>query len=142
MSMDQRAQILKTVLSAERGIREVIRELKWASSRIVDLLRKMEDEGLVAQVESNSTQPSMRTRKGRPKKVMTCTLLGIEFLETYEKLKMKLLRARKEDLEHATRDAQYTERLVTAGHSPFQLFMELNNIANDIKISSETFQSL
>jgi DNA-binding PadR family transcriptional regulator len=140
--MDQRAQILETVLPAERGIREVIRELRWAPSRIVALLRKMEDEGLIFWVENNGTQPSMCARKGRPKKIMACTPLGIEFLETYEKLKIKLLRARKEDLEHATRDARYTERLVTAGHPPFQLFMELNNIVNNIKISSETPQSL
>ncbi len=138
MSMDQRAQILKTVSTAERGIREVIRELRWAPSRTVDLLRKMEDEGLIIQAKNNSTQPSMPARKGRPKKIMTCTRLGIEFLDTYRKLKMKLLRARKEDLEHATGDALYAERLVTAGHSPFQLFMELTDIANNIKISSET----
>jgi len=142
MSTDQRAQILETVLPAERGIREVTRELRWAPSRIVNLLKKMEDEGLIIWVENNNTHSSMRARRGRPKKIMTCTPLGIEFLETYEKLKMKSLRARKEDLEHAARDAHYTERLVTAGHSPFQLFMELNNIVNNIKISSETSHSL
>lgn len=142
MSTDQRAQILETVLPAERGIREVIRELRWAPSRTVNLLKKMEDEGLIIWVENNNMRSSMRARRGRPKKIMTCTPLGIEFLETYKKLKMKPLRARKEDLEHAARDAQYTERLATAGHSPFQLFMELNNIANNIKISSETSHSL
>jgi DNA-binding PadR family transcriptional regulator len=142
MSTDQRAQILETVLPAERGIREVIRELRWSPSRIVNLLKKMEDEGLIIWVENNNMRFSMRARRGRPKKIMACTPLGIEFLETYEKLKMKSLRSRKEDLEHAARDAQYTERLVIAGHSPFQLFMELNNIANNIKISSETSHSL
>ena len=140
--MDQRVQILETVLPAKRGIREVIKELGWAPSRIVNLLKKMEDEGLIIWIENNDAHPSMRARRGRPKKIMTCTPLGIEFLETYERLKMKALRARKEDLEHAVTDAHYTERLVTAGHSPFQLFMELNNIVNNIKISSETSHSL
>jgi len=142
MSTDQRAQILETVLPAERGTREVIRTLRWAPSRTVNLLKKMEDEGLIISVEDDNMHSSMRARRGRPKKIMTCTPLGIEFLKTYEKLRMKSLRARKEDLEHAVRDAHYTERLVKAGHSPFQLFMELNNIANNIKISSETSHSL
>ncbi len=141
MSMDQRAQILETVLPAKYGIREVTRELRWAPSRIVNLLRKMEDEGLILSVDNNSTHSSMRARRGRPKKIMTCTPLGIEFLEAYGKLKMKPLRARKEDLEHAVRDAHYTERLITAGHSPFQLFMEVNTIAYNIKVSSETSHS-
>ena len=73
---------------------------------------------------------------------MTCTPLGLDFLETYRKLKIKPLRARKEDLEHAVRDALYTERLITNGHSPFELFMELNSIARNIKISSEASQSI
>lgn len=138
LSMDQRALILKTVLPAEYGIREIIKQLRWAPSHIVNLLKKMEDEGLIAWLEKNNKDSSTHMHRGRPKKIMSCTPLGLEFLETYKKLKLKFLRARKEDLEHATKDAQYTERLVKAGHSPFKLFMELNNIVSNIKISSET----
>jgi hypothetical protein len=58
------------------------------------------------------------------------------------KLKMKQLRARREDLKHAVRDALYTERLITDGHLSFELFMELNSIVRNIKVSSEASQSL
>jgi hypothetical protein len=51
------------------------------------------------------------------------------------------LQARKEDLEHAVKDALYTQRLVEYGHSPFKLFMELNTIAHNIYKSSETATS-
>lgn len=139
MSLDERAQILESVTPVERGIREVTEELRWAPSHVINLLRKMEDEGLIMEVRSNRARASKR---GRPKKVMACTPLGVEFLETYRKLKIKPLRARKEDLEHAVRDALYTERLVRNGHSPFELFMELNSIARNIKISSEASQSI
>jgi hypothetical protein len=73
---------------------------------------------------------------------MACTSLGLEFLEAYRELKMKPLRARREDLEYAVRDALYTERLIANGHSPFELFMELNSIARNIKVSSEASQSI
>jgi len=139
MSLDQRAQILEAISPASCGIREATEELRWAPSRVINLLRKMEGEGLITEVQSNSTRSSKR---GRPKKIMACTPLGSEFLEIYRKLKMKPLRARKEDLEHAVKDALYTERLVTNGHSPFELFMELNSIARNIKISSEASQSI
>ncbi len=141
MSMDQRAQVLEAVLSAERGTRELIQALGWASSRTINLVRKMEDEGLIVGIESTDTHPSKRARRGRPRKTVACTPLGIEFLESYKKLRMKPLRARKADLAHAARDAEYTARLAAAGHSPFQLFMELNDIASNIKISSEATQS-
>ena len=133
MSVDERAQILNVVARTERGVRELIQKLRWKPSRVIFLLEQMRDEGLI-ELQKNSAHNS---RRGRPKKIMVCTSLGYEFLEAYRKLKMKPLRARKEDLEHAVKDALYTERLVANGHSPFKLFMELNTFAHNIKISSE-----
>lgn len=131
MSLDQRAQILNTIKSAPYGIREVIQKLKWRSSHTISLLEKMKDERLI---EFQSTR---KNKRGRPKKNITCTHLGLAFLETYKKLQTKPLRARKEDLEHSVKDALYTDRLVANGHSPFKLFLELNTIAHNIKISSQ-----
>lgn len=133
MSLDEKAQILDVVAQTERGVREIIQKLRWKTSRVIFLLEQMKDEGLI-ELQKNSARNS---RRGRPKKIMTCTSLGYEFLEAYRRLRMKPLRARKEDLEHAVEDALYTERLVANGHSPFKLFMELNTIAHNIKISSE-----
>jgi DNA-binding PadR family transcriptional regulator len=87
-------------------------------------------------------QKAADSRKGRPKKYVTCTALGFEFLKTYRRLKMQSLRGRKEDFEHATKDALYAGRLVERGHSPFQIFMELNSIARNLKVSSQTFETV
>ena len=55
---------------------------------------------------------------------------------------MQQLKARKEDLDRAVKQALYIKRLIEYGHSPFELFMELNTIARNIKISSETSETL
>lgn len=136
MSLEQRAQILNTVISAACGVREVIQKLRWRSSHVISLLEKMKDERLI------ELQCARTHQRGRPKKNITCTSLGFAFLETYKRLKMKPLRARKEDLEHAVKDALYTERLVANGHSPFKLFMELNTFAHNIKVSSEAPEAI
>lgn len=133
MSVDERAQMLNVVAQTEHGVRELIQKLRWKPSRVIFLLEQMKDEGLI-EFHRNSAGNS---RRGRPKKIMTCTSLGYEFLDAYRKLKMKPLRARREDLEHAVEDALYTEMLVSNGHSPFKLFMELNTFAHNIKVSSE-----
>jgi len=83
------------------------------------------------------TQVSKIPKKGRPKQFIRATPLGCEFLDAYQKLKMKPLRARKEDLKRAAKDARYVNRLAENGLSPFQIFMELNFIAGNIKDSSE-----
>jgi len=136
MSLEQRAQILETVTTAPCGIRDLARTLNWKTSTVVSLSKKMNDERLI------EFQAVKYARRGRPKKTIVCTPLGLDFLETYKKLRMKPLRARKQDLEHAVKDALYTQRLVNRGHSPFKLFTELNTIVNNIKKSSETHQTV
>lgn len=133
MSMDQRAQILEATVHTPCGVRDLVMMLKWKTSRVISLLRKMNEEKLI---EVN--QLRAHSRRGRPKKNISCTSLGFEFLETYRKLRMKPIKARKEDLERAVKDALYADRLVAHGHSPFKMFMELNTIVNNIKIASET----
>jgi transcription initiation factor IIE alpha subunit len=135
-SLDQRAQILEIAASTTCGVRDLVQSLKWKTSKVISLLREMNKEKLI------DLQQATDSRRGRPKKNITCTLLGFEFLETYRRLKMQPLRARKEDLEHAVKDALYTSRLVANGHSPFQIFMELNTIARNIKVSSQTSETI
>jgi DNA-binding MarR family transcriptional regulator len=136
MSLDQRAQILTVVASATYGVRDLAKMLKWKTSNIVSLLKKMSEEQLV------EFQQAPRSKRGRPKKRVVCTPLGFAFLATYNKLKMTPLKARKEDLAHAAKDATYASRLVANGHSPFQIFMELNMIARNITVSSETSETV
>jgi len=132
MSSDQRAQILEAAASTASGVRDLTQRLKWKTSNVISLLRKMSEEQLI------EFKQAADSKRGRPKKNVTCTPLGFEFLETYKKLRIKPLRARKEDLDHAAKDAENVSRLVANGHSPFQVFMELNTIARNIKVSSET----
>lgn len=123
--------MLDAVISGPCGVREVIQKLRWQPSLVISLLEMMKEERLI------ELECARMRKRGRPKKNIICTSLGFEFLETYRRLKMKPLRARKQDLEHAAKDALYTERLVANGHSPFKLFMELNMLAHNIKVSSE-----
>lgn len=113
------------------GVRDVTKKLGWRSSNVISLLEMMENEGLI------ELKRAKHSRRGRPKKLIVCTPLGLDFLETYRRLRLKPLRSRKEDIRHAVKDALYVERLVAMGHSPFKLFLELNTIVNNIKVSSE-----
>jgi len=130
MQLDVRARILEIASSSLCGVREIVQRLDLRTSNALSLLEKMREEGLI----SLESSPSER---GRPKKIVKPTALGLEFLEIYEKLEAKPLQARKNDLKHAVDDALYARRLAEKGHSPFALFMELNDIASNIKISAK-----
>jgi DNA-binding PadR family transcriptional regulator len=134
MSLEQRAKILEITTSKNCGVRDIIQLLKMKTSNITSLLKKMEEEQLI------TTQSAKNRKKGRPKKRFITTSLGHEFLETYKKLNLNILQSRKTDLNHAAKDAKYAKRLAETGHSPFQIFLELNTIASNIKNSSENHQ--
>ena len=136
MSFDEKAQVLETAISSSPSVRDIVNTLRQRTSDTIALLKEMEKERLI------KFQNVKREYRGRPKKTIVCTSLGREFLEGYRRLRMKQMRAGKEDLERAVQDALYAERLVAYGHSPFRLFMELNNIVRNIKVSSETPQNI
>ncbi len=136
MSLEQKSQILQIAASGACGIRDLTHKLRWKTSTIVSLTKKMNEEKLI------KFQAVKHPSRGRPKKGIACTPLGLDFLNTFRKLKMTPLKATKADLEHAARDASYTQRLVENGHAPFELFMELNSIVRNIRNSSETHQTV
>ena len=136
MSLEQKAQILQIAVSGTCGIRDLAHKLRWKTSTIVSLTKKMNEEKLI------TFQAFRHTSRGRPKKNIACTPLGNEFLKNYRKLTIIPLKATRADFEHAKRDAAYTQRLVENGHSPFELFMELNSIIRNIRNSSETHQTV
>jgi len=131
VSLEQKAEILHAAASGACGIRDLVHKLGWKTATIVSLSRKMGEERLI------EFQAVRHIGRGRPKKGIVCSALGLDFLETYKKLGLKRLRARKADLERAVKDASYTQRLVENGHAPFELFMELNAIVRSVRDSSE-----
>lgn len=136
IDVDCRAQLLDAAASTQSGVRDLVRMLDWRASRVVALLKTMRQERLI------DFHSVVLGRRGRPKKIVFATALGLEFLQVYESLKLKPLRAREEDLARAVKDAYYTQRLVEYGHSPFRLFMELNIVVNNIEISSKASETL
>ena len=136
MFLEQKSQILQIAASGTCGIRDLARKLRWKTSTVVSLTKKMNEEKLI------EFQAFRHTGRGRPKKTIECTPLGNEFLKNYRKLTMTPLKATKADFEHAKRDASYTQRLIENEHSPFELFMELNSIVRNIRNSSETHQTV
>jgi len=126
MGIDDEATVLRAVRSSPCSIRALMETLHWKTSKALGLIREMEEEGLIEFREEKGN------KQGRPRKVATVTPLGEEFLKDYKRLEKKRLKARKTDLQHATRDAQYVDRLVEAGQDTFKLFLELNDLVRCI----------
>ena len=122
MSIEIRAQLLDTIRKERLGIREIAKRFRKRPQAIISLIKEMENEGLL---ETYSDETRSR---GRPKKMLKQTVLGEDYLETFRRLKLKTLRANKNDLLKAKKDAEYVNRLIVRGKNPYQTFTELNDL--------------
>jgi len=122
MSIINRAKLLKVVNSHPTYVREIIRKLHFRPKTVISLIKDMEEHGLLEK------KVEKRNMRGRPKYMIKPTILGKDYLETYEALNLKTLRSRKNDLKKAIKDAEYVKRLEARNLSQFRLFLELNSI--------------
>jgi DNA-binding PadR family transcriptional regulator len=122
MSIEIRAQLLDTIRKERLGIRETAKRFRKRPQAIISLIKEMENEGLL---ETYSDETRSR---GRPKKMLKQTVLGEDYLETFRRLKLKTLRANRNDLLKAKKDAEYVNRLIVRGKNPYQAFTELNDL--------------
>lgn len=122
MSVESKTLLLDAIRRESLGVRDAVKAFKRRPETTISLIREMEEEGLI------ETSLQGTRKKGRPKKLLKPTLLGVDYLVAYQRLRSKALRANRNDLAKARRDAEYVNRLVARGVDPIQAFMELNEV--------------
>lgn len=122
MSVEVKVRLLKAAKQEPTGVKELAKKLNHRPETIISLIEEMEEHGLLEK------KTEKRSSRGRPKLLVKPTVLGEDYIATYDTLESKPLRSRRTDLIHATRDAEYAERLSERGLSPFSLALELNQI--------------
>lgn len=122
MSVEIKVKLLKAVNHQPAGVKELARKLNHRPETVISLIEEMEEQGLLEK------KAEKRSTRGRPKCLIKPTILGEDYISTYDALESKPLRSRKTDLTRAAKDAEYAKRLVARGLSPFHLSLELNSI--------------
>ena len=125
MSVERRVEILRILRGGPMGIREIIGALSRRAGDVIHLIQEMERQGLV------KAESSPRGR-GRPKRLMEASELGLDYVAAYERLELRPLRGRREDLVRGAEEGLHARRLSSRGLSPFGLMLELNDLVRDI----------
>ena len=129
MPLEDDVAIMQLAKKREFGVTELAEAMAVRTETVVMTIKRMVQEGLLEMC------PEQTSKRGRPKQIVSVTMLGEDFLRAYEKLKLKPLRSNRNDLLRAKEDAQYTKRLVESGKDPYQAFEELNTIVRTLKNS-------
>jgi len=122
MSIEVEAQVLFIVKKDPVGVRELSKIMRRRTQAVVSTIRRMSAAGLV------DVRPEETRRRGRPRQVISATMLGDDYLEAFRRLKIKPLRGTRNDLAKAKRDAEYVNRLIVRGKEPYDAFLELNSL--------------
>lgn len=125
MSVERRVEILRILRGGPMGIREIIGALSRRAGDVIHLIQEMERQGLV------KAESSPKGR-GRPKRLMEASELGLDYVAAYERLELRPLRGRREDLVRGAEEGLHARRLSSRGLSPFGLMLELNDLVRDI----------
>ena len=122
MSLEVEAQVLFIVKKDIVGVRELSKIMRRRTQVVVSTIKRMSAAGLV------DVRPEETRRRGRPRQVISATLLGDDYLEAFKRLRLKPLRSNRNDLAKAKRDAEYVSRLIVRGKEPYDVFLELNSL--------------
>lgn len=125
MSLEVEAQVLFIVKKDPVGVRELSKIMRRRTQVVVSTIKRMSAAGLV------DVRPEETRRRGRPRQVISATMLGDDYLEAFKRLKIKPLRSNRNDLAKAKRDAEYVNRLIVRGKEPYDAFLELNSLVRD-----------
>lgn len=127
----EEAVLLKQVAARCYGIRELIAATGWKPTRVLNMLRKLAQEGLV------EFEPGPSGNRGRPKKIVRLTILGQRFLNAFRECDRLRLKTNLNDVRRAVQQTKDIERLIAAGRSPYQMFWELDEIARAVRNSAK-----
>jgi DNA-binding PadR family transcriptional regulator len=122
MSLEVEVQVLSIVKKYPLGVREISKIMRRRTQTVVSTIKMMNAAGLV------DVRPEETRRRGRPRQIVKATMLGDEYLEAYNRLRIMPLRSNRNDLVKAKRDAEYVNRLVARGKVPYDTFLELNGL--------------
>lgn len=125
MSVEKRVEILRILKRGPIGVREIVGALSRRAGDIVHSLQEMEAQSLIKAERS----PKGR---GRPKRLMAVSELGLDYIAAYERLELRPLRGRREDLIRGAEEGLRAKRIYSRGLPTFRLMLELNDFVHDI----------
>lgn len=125
------AILLAQVAARSCGIRELIAVTGWKPARVLNTLKKLEQEGFV------EFEAGLHGGRGRPKKIACLTPLGRRFLNTFGECERLRLKTNLNDVRRAVQQTEDTERLIAAGRSPYQILWELDEVVRAVRHSAK-----
>lgn len=128
-------RLLELCSKRQLGIREVLSVLGGSHTSKTRLIKELERFGILELKQS----PNGR---GRPKKLVTLSPLGIMLLENLHAINGMMIKMNDNDIRSALEQLRLRNRIIDSGIDPYERFIEMNEIALNIRDSAKSSASV
>jgi len=127
------AEIRLLAMCSERryGVREMLENLGGSHTGNMHRLKQLESSGaLEYEYTSNG--------RGRPKKIATLSLLGVTLLDKIRSVNEMMTKVNDNDVNSVKEQLILRKKIIDSGIDPYERFIEMNDIALNIRNSAKT----
>jgi DNA-binding PadR family transcriptional regulator len=128
---DPEMQLLELCSRRQLGVREILRVLGGSHTGNMRLIQELHRSGSLELVRS----PKGR---GRPKKIVTLSPLGVAILDKLRSIHKMMIKMNSNDIHTAVEQLRLRNRIIDSGVDPYERFIEMNEIALNIRHSAES----
>jgi DNA-binding MarR family transcriptional regulator len=128
-------QLLELCSKKQLGIREILSILGGSRTSKLRLIKELERSGSLELTQC----PNGR---GRPKKIVTLSPLGIMMLENLKSINDMMIKMNENDMLTVLEQLRLRNKIIDSGIDPYERFIEMNEIALNIRNSAESSASI
>ncbi|MGB6680246.1 MAG: hypothetical protein WBF08_02835 [Candidatus Bathyarchaeia archaeon] len=127
-------QLLELCSKKQLGIREILTILGGSHTSKMRLIKELERFGALELTQ----RPNGR---GRPKKIAMLSPLGVMILESLHAINGMMVKMNDNDIRTALEQLRLRNKIIDSGIDPYERFIEMNEIALNIRNSAESSTS-
>ena len=113
------------------GVRDILKGLGGSHTTNMRLIKEFEQSAVFELIES----PNGR---GRPKKIVTLSPTGVEILDRLRSVNAMMLKINENDVRNVLEQVKLRRRMIDAGVDPYERFLEMNELAHNIRNSTKS----
>ncbi len=127
--LEPELRLLELCHNNHRGIRETLSALGGCHTSSMELVKELERSGVLE-------FKYCRNGRGRPKKIVMLSQLGILILEKLRSADQLMIKVNSNDIRSSAAQIRLRNRIVDSGIDPYDKFIEMNELAVSIRDSA------
>ena len=132
---DYEINLLEICSERQFGMREMLRTLGGSHTTNMQRIRELETAGVLEFIYAMNG-------RGRPKKIVTISPLGLAMLDKLRSVNAMMIKINKNDVRNVKEQLRLRKKIIESGIDPYEKFLEMNDVAINIRDSAQAITDI